>query len=99
MSAPDVFRHPNPRAPDTREEEDLLLAELAYSPMFRRFIEFVLAPRIKEIRDQLLRNATLDDADRRGYVKYLAELEKMLETVFSKTEAGVMPAIILGMFH
>jgi hypothetical protein len=92
---------PNPRQLTAYDPDDdeILLAELAYSPMFRRFLELVIVPRIKDLRDKLLRNQELPEIERRGYVIHLLELEKMILRVYETTEAETAPAWVVALFH
>lgn len=94
-------REPNPPREDpfALSEEDLLIAELAYSPAFRRFLEHIVAPRVAELRARLLRQPDLSEAERRGLVVHLLEVEKMVGAVYAVTEAGVPPAWVSALFR
>jgi len=80
-------------------EEEMLLAEMAYSPGFRRFIQFVVVPHVKVLREELLRNRDLGDADRRSYVYHLLELERLIGEVYAPTEAGKPPEGVQAIFR
>lgn len=91
---------PNPRAAENvKTDDELLLAELAYSPAFRRFVQLIVAPRIIEVREKLIRNIELPDGDRRGFVMFLAETERVLEAVYVNSETEELPATIRALFH
>jgi hypothetical protein len=80
-------------------EEDLLVAELAYSPGFKIFLERIVRPRVIEIRSLLLRDPALDPAERYGLVLHLLELEKMIAAVYASTEAAEAPAWVQALFR
>jgi hypothetical protein len=82
-----------------KTEEELLLGELAYSPLFRTFLEQVVAPRITFMRSKLLRQQYLPENERAGFVAFLDEFEKMLIEVYTHTEAGVVPAWLAALFR
>jgi hypothetical protein len=85
-----MMNSPNERA-DDREERDRLLAELAYMPHFRLFIEDVIKPRVAEIRTRLLREIDIPEPERQALVGQLLGLERILGSVFDCTEAATMP--------
>lgn len=88
-----------PRIVQSRTEEELLLAEMAYSPAFRRFIEFIVAPRITKLRQDLLRNADLSEVERRACVLHLLGIESLINDVFEPTEVGEPPAWVKAIFR
>ena len=88
-----------PTVVESKTEEQLLIAEMAYSPAFRRFLEYIVAPRIRELRQKLLRDPNLSEGDRRGCVLHLLGVESLVGKVFEETEAGVPPAWVQAIFH
>jgi hypothetical protein len=94
-----MHREPNPDVDVQRTDEQDLLAELAYSPMFRIFVQDILVKRIKAMRNKLITSEFLPEGERRGYVMILNELKSVLNEVYEQTEAGVPPAGIVALFE
>jgi len=95
-----THREPNAGyAEDDQTEKEMLLAELAYSPIFRVFIDEIVRPKVETLRDKLLRQEFLSEFERRGAVMCLLQLEQLLVDVFDHTEPQVLPTWVASFFR
>ena len=97
----EIHRAPNligSAATLTPTETDVLLEELAYSPLFRTFINAVIVPKVLDIREKLLRDASVDDKERARLQGQLMLVEAIFTDLYGHTEAGVLPEALAKFF-
>lgn len=87
-------RHPNPpgSVPDLpKSEEQMLIAEMSGLPAWRAYLQTIVAPRVSVIREALLVDFELSEAERMRLQAALAEHRRLLTAVYASTEAGELP--------
>lgn len=97
-----MYRTPNPAGSNEnvdRDDTDMLIAEMSYSPAWRAMLTNIVAPRAVDIRRQLLTDASLDERTRHVLMGKLEEYALFLGSVYGTTESGNMPEIVAQLFR